>query len=316
MWGEVVEPIVAVVGPTASGKTDLGIYLAEGLNGEIISADSMQVYKGLDIGTAKIEPEKRTVVHYLLDVVMPDEEFTAADYKELATAAINEIRRKGKRPIFVGGTGLYLQTVLDGLLFPEPQRDLKLRVELLEQAEEFGNEYLYRRLLECDEESARRIHPNDIRRIVRALEVYIKTGTPLSKLQAQYKGQEPLYETIWIGLTLDRNLLYERINRRVDVMIESGLIEEVKRLYQEGLKPQSTAYQALGYKEIIWYLKGFATLDEAVRILKRDTRHYAKRQLSWFRRDERIKWFDYGDYASREDLYRAVVEYIKSYEKE
>lgn len=306
------EPIVAVVGPTASGKTELGLYLATELNGEIVSADSMQVYQGLDIGTAKIEPGKRTVPHYLIDVVGPNEDFSVADYKELATLVIDEIRKKGKRPIFVGGTGLYLQTVLDGLLFPEPQRDERLRKKLIDQAKELGNEYLYRRLLSCDEESARKIHPNDVRRIVRALEVYIKTGTPLSKLQAKHREKKPRYDTIWIGLISDRKILYERIDCRVDEMIKTGLIEEVTKLYQGGLEPKSTAYQALGYKEIIWYLKGFVTLSEAIRILKRDTRHYAKRQLSWFRRNDRIKWFDYGDYEDKMELCKDVVFYVKS----
>lgn len=306
------EPVIAIVGPTASGKTDLSLYLAKELRGEIISADSMQVYKGLDIGTAKIEPEKRAVPHHLLDVVEPNERFNVADYKELATEAIELIYKRGNRPIFVGGTGLYLQAVLDGLLFPEPQRDERLRKNLLAQAEELGNEYLYRRLLSCDEEAAQKIHPNDIRRIIRALEVYIKTGVPLSKLQADHKAIEPQYEALWIGLTAERDILYKRVDDRIDEMLNQGLLEEVTKLYKEGLNPASTAYQALGYKEMIWYLKGFATMSEAIRILKRDTRHYAKRQLSWFRRDKRIKWFSYDDYQNKTDLYRDVLLYINA----
>lgn len=308
--------IVAIVGPTASGKTDLSLFLAEKLNGEIISADSMQVYKGLDIGTAKIEKDKRRVPHHLLDIIEPNEKFNVADYKKLAEDTINQIQESGKRPIFVGGTGLYMQSVLDGLLFPEPKADERLRKKLLAQADELGNEYMYRRLLNCDEESAQKIHPNDIKRIVRALEVYIKTGKPLSKLQAEYRYSTPQFRTIWIGVTADREVLYKRIEDRVDEMINTGLLEEVSQLYKAGLKPESTAYQALGYKEIIWYLKGFVTLDEAIRILKRDTKRYAKRQLSWFRRDNRIKWFSHDNYMSTAEMYNAILEYIKRIDEE
>ncbi len=303
--------IIAIVGPTASGKTDLSLFLATELNGEIVSADSMQIYRGLDIGTAKIEPENRSVPHYLIDIIEPHEQFSVADYKQLADETITNIIKRGKRPIFVGGTGLYLQSVLDGLLFPEPAKDEILRRRLLDEAAELGNEYMYRRLLSCDEDSARKIHPNDIRRIVRALEVYIKTGTPLSKLQKEYRELAPRYKTIWIGITANRERLYKRIDERVDQMIAAGLLDEVTNLYKKGLAPDSTAYQALGYKEMIWYLQGLVTLDEAIRILKRDTRHYAKRQLSWFRRDKRIKWFDYDDYVDTIALYQAVLEHIK-----
>ncbi len=307
-----MEAIIAIVGPTASGKTDLSLFLAKELNGEIISADSMQVYKGLDIGTAKITPEERIVPHHLIDVVKPNTNFSVAEYIKLAEKAILDIRRRGKRPIFVGGTGLYLQSVLDGLLFPEPHKDERLRHKLLTEAKELGNEYMYRRLLNCDKESAKKIHPNDIRRIVRALEVYIKTGTPLSKLQEEYKELKPRYETIWIGITPVRDVLYQRIDERVEKMLKEGLLDEVKKQYQSGLKPTSTAYQALGYKEMIWYLRGLVTYEEAVRILKRDTRHYAKRQLSWFRRDSRIKWFLYEEYLDFNSLKKAVLDFVKA----
>ncbi len=310
------KPIIAIVGPTASGKTDLGLFLAKELNGEIISADSMQVYEGLDIGTAKIKPEARTVPHHLIDVVKPDINFSVADYHQLAEKAILDIRKRGKRPIFVGGTGLYLQSVLDGLLFPEPNKDERLRHKLLTEAKELGNEYMFRRLLNCDKESARKIHPNDIRRIIRALEVYIKTGIPLSKLQEEYKELKPRYETIWIGITAPRDVLYQRIDKRVEAMLSEGLLEEVKKHYLSGLRPTSTAYQALGYKEMIWYLKGFVSYEEAVRILKRDTRHYAKRQLSWFRKDSRIKWLSYEDYLDFGNLKKAALDFIKAKDEE
>ncbi|HHY19773.1 MAG TPA: tRNA (adenosine(37)-N6)-dimethylallyltransferase MiaA [Firmicutes bacterium] len=304
------QDIIAIVGPTASGKTDLSLSLASELDGEIISADSMQVYIGLDIGTAKVDLENQTIPHHLIDIVEPNEDFSVAEYQELAEEAIIEIQKRGKRPIFVGGTGLYIQAALDGLLFPEPKRDEKLRQKLLAQAEELGNEYMYRRLLSCDEESAQKIHPNDIRRIVRALEVYIKTGVPLSKLQKEAREFTPKHKAIWIGVTDERQILYNRIDARVDKMLNNGLLEEVTALYENGLSSNSTAYQALGYKEMIWYLKGLVTMDEAVRILKRDTRRYAKRQLSWFRRDKRIKWFSHADFADPSSLHEAVFEYI------
>lgn len=290
-------PIGAIVGPTAVGKSEIALEVAAKLKAEIISVDSTQVYRGLDIGTAKLLPHQRIsktgifIPHHLIDIVDPDEPFSVADYQKLARKTIEDIHTRGRLPLLVGGTGLYFQAVIDPYIFLPGARDSFLRARLKEEAKEKGLSYLYRLLQEVDKEAAQRIHPHDQRRIIRALEFYKLTGQPLSTTWKRGKQESP-YRLALAGLSMDRDLLYERINRRVDQMLEAGLVEEVRGLLLKGYRPDLPALQALGYKEIIAYLQGKITLEEAIYLLKRNTRRYAKRQLTWFRRDPRIKWWE------------------------
>ena len=288
-----MRPILVIVGPTAVGKTEVAIGVAKRVDGEIISADSMQVYKGLDIGTAKpIEIERKGVPHYLLDVVDVDEEFSVADYQVMVEDVLKDLAIRGKTPILTGGTGLYIRAVLEGFIFDSQGKDEDLRARMKKAAETEGNLALHHQLAMVDPDTANRLHPNDLRRVIRALEVYHTTGQPLSwHLDAQ-KRLPPRHQAVKFGLTRHRPRLYQRINARVDQMMEAGLLDEVKGLLDRGLAEGATAMQALGYKELVGYLKGEYDLAEAIRLLKRDTRRYAKRQLTWFRRDEEITWLD------------------------
>lgn len=283
-----MKTLIFIIGPTASGKTKVAFELAKKINGEIISADSMQVYKGMDILTAK--PSKRIkeeVPHHLIDIISPEQDFSAADFRKKALLAIKKIQQKKKIPIIVGGTGLYVRALIDGL-FEAPAADLKIRRRLENLALDRGASYLYNILLQIDRQAAKRIHPNDQRRIIRAIEVYKKTGQPISKLQANTKGIKDKYEIKIFGLDISRTALYQRINKRVEDMFKRGVAEEVKSILS--LKLSETAIQALGIKEIKGYLEGNYSLDEAKRVLARNTRHYAKRQLTWFRKMEGVKW--------------------------
>ncbi|NYE58163.1 tRNA (adenosine(37)-N6)-dimethylallyltransferase MiaA [Carboxydothermus ferrireducens] len=288
------EKLIIIVGPTAVGKSALGIKVAKKINGEIISGDSMQVYKYMDIGTAKVLPEEREgVPHHLIDILEPFQKYSVALFQKEARRLIKEINARGKIPIIVGGTGLYIRSVIDPYDFTDFSFDPVFREKLEQAAKEKGSLYLHQMLEKIDPVAAQKIHSNDLRRIIRALEVYEHTGKPISYYWERGKQSKPQYRLLYYGLTMDRALLYQRINERVDKMIEKGLIAEVKRLLQMGFK-ESTAMQALGYKEIVQYLEGKITLDEAIYLIKRDTRRFAKRQLTWFRRDPRIKWFDSG----------------------
>ncbi|MGG1311049.1 tRNA (adenosine(37)-N6)-dimethylallyltransferase MiaA [Cohnella laeviribosi] len=286
-------PLLALVGPTAVGKTDLSLRIARAFNCEIISGDSMQVYRGMDIGTAKLAPElRRGIPHHLLDILDPAEPFSVADFKARCEEAIRDIYARGKLPFIVGGTGLYVESVCYGYAFSEEGGNLALREKLKRWAEEHGAEALHERLSGVDPETAARLHPNDVRRVVRALEVYETTGVPFSQLQSQRRGDEKTspYKLCLIGLTMDRAELYRRINLRVDQMLEQGLVDEVSRLLEAGVRHDAVAMQGLGYKEIAAYLAGETDLDTAVELLKRDTRRFAKRQLSWFRRMKDLTW--------------------------
>lgn len=288
-----MRPILVIVGPTAVGKTGLAIRVAKQVDGEIISADSMQVYKGLDIGTAKpTEAERQGVPHHLLDVVAVDQEFSVADYQLMVEDILMDLAKRGKTPILTGGTGLYIRAVLEGFVFDSQGKDDDLRARLQEVAESQGNIALHRRLAVVDPDTAKRLHPNDRRRVIRALEIYHTTGQPLSQHLDAQKQLEPRYQAVKFGLARNRPRLYQRIDARVDQMIEAGLLDEVKNLLEQGLAEGATAMQALGYKELVGYLRGEYDLAEAIRLLKRDTRRYAKRQLTWFRRDEEIIWLD------------------------
>ncbi len=286
---------IVILGPTASGKSDVAIRLAERLGAEVISADSMQVYKGMDIGTAKPPMEDLgRVRHHLIDVCAPDEPMTVARYCELAQRAYEEITAKGKPAIIAGGTGLYIDALTKGFLFPDTDADHALRQQLyLKAAEEGGTEALHGELAEADPVAASRIHRNDARRIVRALEVLRKTGKPISELQAEAPESAGIPAAFY-GLGADRKLIVERIERRVDDMMAKGLLEEVEGLVRLGYGKCKVAMQAIGYKELIAHLEGALSLDEAIAKIKAETRKYSKRQMTWFRRNKQTRWFDSG----------------------
>ena len=307
-------PLIVLTGPTAVGKTSLSISLAKAVNGEIISADSMQVYKKMDIGSAKIRPEKmQGVKHYLVDVLEPEEEFHIVKFQQMAKEAMEEIYEKGKIPILVGGTGFYIQAVTRDIDFTEAQQENTYRAELEKLAETEGAEYLHDRLKEVDPASADTIHANNVKRVIRALEFYHQNGTPISAHNAEQKKQTSPYNLAYFVLNAPRDILYERIDKRVDQMLEAGLVEEVRRLKEMGCTRSMVAMQGLGYKEILAYLEGEYPLEEAVRILKRDTRHFAKRQLTWFRRESDVIWVDKDKFHWDE---KEILEYMLSVLKE
>lgn len=284
------QPLLLIVGPTAVGKTALSLYLAEIFGGEIISGDSMQVYRGMDIGTAKASSEEQEKIpHHLIDILNPDELFSVQQFQQLAKEKIAEIVGRGRLPMVVGGTGLYIEALVYEYQMPKVMEDPAYREKWRQYALEHGNEALHQELQKLDPLTAKRLHPNDVKRIIRAMEVTTKTGIPFSLLQQ--KG-ESRYDALWLGLTMPRDELYERINQRVEMMMEEGLLEEVSQLRNKGYQLSHTSMQAIGYKEIYQYLEGEITLDDAVKTIQKNTRNYAKRQLSWFRRIPEIKWFD------------------------
>ena len=308
------KPLIVLTGPTAVGKTSLSISLAKAVNGEIISADSMQVYKGMDIGSAKIRKEEmQGVTHYLVDILEPEEEFHIVKFQELAKAAMEEIYAKGKIPILVGGTGFYIQAVTRDIDFTQAEQETSYREELEQLAKEKGAEYLHEKLREVDPKSAENIHANNVKRVIRALEFYHQNGTPISEHNEEQKQQTSPYNLAYFVLTAPREILYERIDRRVDQMMEEGLLEEVKSLRERGCHRGMVSMQGLGYKEIHAYLEGEYPLEEAVRILKRDTRHFAKRQLTWFRREQDVIWVDKEQFHWNE---AEILEYMMSVLKE
>jgi tRNA dimethylallyltransferase len=299
-----VKPLVAIVGPTAVGKTELAIRLAEEFDGEIVSADSRQVYRGMDIGTAKpTAEEQRRVPHHLLDVVEPDESFTLAQYQQQAYAAIADIHARGRVPFLVGGSGLYVRAVLEGLTIPRVAPNLERRHALEREAAAT----LYARLQQIDPIAAAKIDPRNKRRVIRAIEVCETSGKPISALQNR---RAPEYRVLRIGLSLPREELYRRINARVDAMIAAGLVDEVRRLLAQGYPLDTPAMSGLGYRQIALYVKGEATLEEAKRLLKRDTRRFVHHQYSWFRpNDVRIRWFDLST-ARYEDVRKAIADFL------
>lgn len=300
-------PLLVIVGPTAVGKTDFALTLAKEIRGEIISADSMQVYQKMNIGTAKPSPaELAAVPHHLIGCVRPDEEFTVADYQARVEALIPAICERGSIPMLVGGTGLYIQAVTEGFVFPEMETDWAFREEMHRLAEEQGPEAVHARLREADPELAGKLHPNDLRRVIRGIEVYRQTGRTSTHFQERAREAPRRYDTIKIGLIRDREELYERINLRVDQMMEMGLAAEVRSLLEERYSPGLVSMQGLGYKEIAGYLLGEYDLAEAVYRLKRDTRHFAKRQGTWFKRDPEILWLHPG-----KETVHAMVERVK-----
>lgn len=306
-------PLLVLVGPTAVGKTALSLQLAKALDAEIISGDSMQVYRRMDIGTAKLPPSEREgIPHHLIDILEPEEPFSVSMFQDLCTKKIAEIRSRGKLPFIVGGTGLYVESVCYGYSFQGDSGDEAFRERMQQFASERGAESLHARLAEVDPASAERIHPNDVRRVIRALEVYETTGRPLSESQAQKRGDPKTspYRLCIIGLTMDRSALYRRIEERVDAMIADGLVDEVEALLRSGVPRTAVSMQGLGYKEIAACLCGEMDLPSAVTLLKRDTRHFAKRQLSWFRHMQDISWVDVSEAEKNSDLFRSICAII------
>lgn len=300
--------MIILAGPTAVGKTAASIRLAKAVGGEIISADSMQVYRHMDIGSAKIRPEEMEgVPHYLVDVLEPEEDFNVVRFQQMAKAAAEEIYARGRIPIAAGGTGFYIQALLYDIDFTENDGDSSFRRELEKTAEEKGGEYLHALLQEADPEAALQIHPHNIKRMIRALEFHHQTGGKISEHNETEREKESPYNFAYFVLTDDRSCLYDRIDRRVDLMMEEGLLDEVRFLKERGVRRDSTAMQGLGYKELYAFLDGEYPLEEAVRIIKRDTRHFAKRQLTWFKRERDVIWADKSVIGQDDD---AVIDFI------
>ena len=301
-------PMIILAGPTAVGKTAASIRLAKAVGGEIISADSMQVYRHMDIGSAKIRPEEMEgVPHHLVDVLEPEEDFNVVRFQQMAKTAAEEIYARGRIPIAAGGTGFYIQALLYDIDFTENDGDSSFRRELEKTAEEKGGEYLHALLQEADPEAALQIHPHNIKRMIRALEFHHQTGGKISKHNEREREKESPYHYAYFVLTDERSRLYDRIDRRVDLMMEEGLLDEVRFLKERGVRRDSTAMQGLGYKELYACLDGEYPLEEAVRIIKRDTRHFAKRQLTWFKRERDVIWADKSVIGQDDD---AVIDFM------
>ena len=308
-------PLVVITGPTAVGKSKIAVELSKRINGAVISADSMQVYRGMDIGTAKISwEEMQGIPHYLIDIMEPDEEFHVVRFKELAQKALDEIYEMGKLPVLCGGTGFYIQALLQDIHFsPQPKAD-DYRRELDDLAEREGEEALYEKLVSVDPESARGIHKNNRKRIIRALEYYHFSGEKISEHNEAERQREAAYRHAYFGLTMDRAKLYERINRRVDLMIQEGLVDEVKALRDRGFSKEMVSMQGLGYMEILEYLEGTVSEAEAIERIKTGSRHYAKRQLTWMRRERDVIWIDRERYSAPEAIIEKMLSVLKEKE--
>ncbi len=302
------KPLIILTGPTAVGKTKLSIELAKAVNGQMISADSMQVYRHMDIGTAKIRPEEmQGIPHYLIDVLDPWESFDVVRFQTMAKEALEKIYAAGAIPIVVGGTGFYIQALLYNIDFDENDSETGYRSELQAFAERHGAEALHDRLRQVDEKSADMIHPNNIKRVIRALEFYHQTGTRISEHNETQRQKESPYRFVYFVLDDERERIYRRIDQRIDQMLDQGLVAEVKQLRDMGCTRDMVSMQGLGYKEILAYLDGECTLEEAVYILKRDTRHFAKRQLTWFRREHEVRWIERQEYPDEAAMLQAML---------
>ena len=304
--------LVIISGPTAVGKTKISVELAKRINGEIISADSMQVYKHMDIGTAKITSEEmQGVPHYLIDILEPSEDFNVVTFKNLASEKVKEIESRDKIPIVVGGTGFYIQALLYDIDFTDNDNDMSYRTELEAIAKEKGNSVLYDMLKSLDWEAAAEIHPNNVKRVIRALEFYKKSNQKISEHNKTERQKKSPYDAKYFALTDEREKIYENIEKRIDKMLEMGLVTEVKALIETGISRTGTAMQGLGYKEIAAYLNGEMSFDDAIYVLKRDTRHFAKRQLTWLRREKNVIWFDKSEISEDQILNDMITEITK-----
>ena len=309
-----MKPLIILTGPTAVGKTELSIRLAKAVNGEIISADSMQVYKKMDIGTAKIRPEEmQGVKHYLIDCLEPDEDFNVVLFQKMAKDAMEKIYDAGHIPIIAGGTGFYIQALLYDINFDNVNEESEYRKYLKDMADKEGNEVLHGMLAKVDEKSAKDIHPNNVKRVIRALEYFHQTGKKISEHNEEQSQNVSPYNFVYFVLNDDRKLLYERIDRRVDEMFEEGLQQEVKILIDSRLTREIISMQGIGYKEMFDYFDGMYDIDTAKELIKQDTRHFAKRQLTWFRREKDVTWINYENYNhSKDDMLEAMIEIIKN----
>lgn len=309
------QPLIILTGPTAVGKTKLSIALAKAVNGEIISADSMQVYKRMTVGTAKILPEEmQGIPHHLIDIFEPDQDFNVVLFAGLAKQAMKQCWSQGKIPILVGGTGFYIQAVLYDIDFTENDDDKTYREELEQLAVTEGAQVLHERLKQLDPRAAEEIHPNNIKRVIRALEFYEKSGgRKISEHNEEQRKKESPYNFAYFVLNDDRAAVYDRIDRRVDIMLKQGLVDEVRGLLEEGVSPSAVSMQGLGYKEIVAYLNGECTLEEAIYVLKRDTRHFAKRQITWFKREEDVIWLNRPEFEQSEG--KILAEMLKIIEE-
>ena len=307
-------PLVIIAGPTATGKTSASVSLAARLRGSIISADSMQVYRGMDIGSAKVtEEEKGGIPHYLIDVADPSEGWNVVRFQQEAEKAARHILDEGRLPFLVGGTGFYIQALLYGIDFTEMNADTDYRSSLEEEAQALGSQALYSRLQEIDPEAAEAIHPNNVKRIIRALEFAQKSGGQLiSEHNRREHMRTPAYNAVFFVFNMNREKLYERIDARVDHMMQAGLVEEVSRLRAQGLTAQDVSMQGIGYRQILKALDGEYPMEEAVRLIKRDSRHFAKRQLTWFRREADVTWINLDEYPDQEELLNFMEETIRT----
>lgn len=306
------KPLIILTGPTAVGKTALSIALAKKINGEMISADSMQVYRGMDVGTAKIMPdEMEGIPHHLIDVLDPKDSFDVVTFQTMAKKALDEIYAKGKIPVVVGGTGFYIQALLYDIDFSENDGDDAYRKELTELLEKNGADYLYEMLRKVDPASCEIIHKNNHKRVIRALEFYHQTGQPISEHNEEQSQRNSPYNFLYFVLNDDRQKLYDRIELRIDKMVDDGLLDEVKQLRENGCKRGMVSMEGLGYKEILDYLDGKCTLEDALYILKRDTRHFAKRQITWFKREKEVIWLNRPEFQSEEDILNTMTDKMK-----
>ncbi len=307
------DKIIVIVGPTAVGKTYVSVELAKKLGTEIISADSAQIYRGMDIGTAKITSgEMHGIKHHMIDIVEPDENYSVSDFKEDSEKIIDSLIENGKIPIIVGGSGLYVNSLIYDLDFGNAKSDKKIRDYYMYYYREHGEDALYEKLQKIDPASAEKIHKNNVKRVIRALEVYDITGTRFSELNTDIRKPSNKYECILVGLSMDRKILYERINMRVDNMISCGLPDEVRKLLSMGYSKDLVSMQAIGYKEIVDYLEESITLEDAVNTLKRNTRRFAKRQYTWFLKDENVKWFDVNNIREIDLTVNEIYEFLKT----
>jgi len=305
--------VLVLIGPTASGKTALGVALAKALNGEIISADSMQIYKYMSIGTAKVTPnEMEGIPHHLVDCILPNAEYSVAKFKEAALKSVDDIVSQGNLPIVVGGTGLYINGLTLPWGFREKDENEEVRWRLAAEAEMLGSEALHLRLKEVDPLTAQTVHPNNVKRVIRALEIYEVTGKPKSYFDKKASTEEVPYDYELIGLKWSREDLYHRINHRVDEMVEKGLINETKSLLDRGYDWNLTSLQAIGYKELRPFLNGDASLEEVLTVLKQNTRHFAKRQMTWFRKDERIHWIEMNEKRGLDELVKECLDILSN----
>ena len=302
-----MKDLFILAGPTAVGKTEISIKLAQKLNGEIISADSMQIYKYMDVGSAKIsEHEMKGIRHHIVDIIAPSEEFSVADFKERSQNAIDEITNKNKLPMIVGGTGFYINSLIYNYSFASTNKDELYREYLTKLADEKGNEHVHDMLKDIDEISYNKLYPNDLKRVIRALEVYKVSGKPMSAFSAEQNILDIPYNVHYFVLNMDRQELYDRINLRVDIMMKNNLVDEVIKLKDMGYNSDMQSMKGIGYKEILYYLNDQISLSEAVEMIKQGSRNYAKRQLTWFRKDSRVNWINKDDFRSDDE----IVEYI------